>query len=182
VTVPDETAAAVVVSLARDEAPALPILARVATTGGAAELLRLGAEDVVQPELEGGIELLRRTLVRLGLPLRSVQAYADAVRRQALAQDRGDDRHRLLEHLVRAARDLELGWATVTGASPVAGQSLAGADVRGRVGASVIAIARDGGLIANPGPDVKLVPGDHVAILGTPAQVEALEALLEVEG
>ncbi len=179
VTVPDETAAAVIVSLARVEAPALPILARVATAGGASELLQLGAEDVVQPELEGGIELLRRTLVRLGLPLRTVQAYADAVRRQEFGKDRGDARHRVLEHLVRAARDLELGWATVTVASPVAGQSLAAADVRGRVGASVIAIARDGELIPNPGPEVALRPGDHVAILGTPAQVEALEGLLQ---
>jgi len=50
------------------------------------------------------------------------------------------------------------------------------------VGASVVAIARDGGLIANPGAEVTLQAGDHVAILGTPAQVEALEALLEVEG
>jgi CPA2 family monovalent cation:H+ antiporter-2 len=85
----------------------------------------------------------------------------------------------VLEHQVRAARDLELGCATVPVASPVAGQSLAGADLRGRVGASVIAIARDGELIPNPGPEVALRPGDHVAILGTPAQVEALEGLLE---
>ena len=179
VTVPDETAAAVIVSLARAQAPSLPILARVATSGGAAELVRLGAEDLVQPELEGGIELLRRTLRRLGLPLRTVQAYADAVRRQELGGESGDHRHRVLEHLVRAARDLELGWATVTEASPVAGQSLSGANLRGRVGASVVAIARGGELIANPGASVTLRPGDHVAVLGTPAQVEATEGLLE---
>jgi len=50
------------------------------------------------------------------------------------------------------------------------------------VGASVVAIARAGELIANPETTVMLRPGDHVAVLGTPSQVDAMEALLEVEG
>jgi CPA2 family monovalent cation:H+ antiporter-2 len=112
--------------------------------------------------------------------VRTVHVYTDAVRRQELTRAAGgSEAHRVLEHLVRSARDLELGWATVTPASPVAGLSLADANVRGRSGASIIAIARGEGLIANPDAQVALEPGDHVAILGTPDQVAATEALLE---
>jgi CPA2 family monovalent cation:H+ antiporter-2 len=180
VTLPDETAAAIVVVTARHEAPSLFVLSRAATREGASELLALGAQEIVHPEMEGGIQVLRRTLLALGFPLRTVQAYADAVRRQEFGRaGGGSESHRVLEHLVRAARDLELGWATVSPASEVAGQSLAAANLRGRSGASVIAIARGEGLISNPDPQVTLQPGDHVAVLGTPTQVEAMEALLQ---
>jgi CPA2 family monovalent cation:H+ antiporter-2 len=169
-----------VVAAARQESPSLFILSRVATQDGAKELTALGADEIVQPELEGGIQVLRRTLLTLGYPMRTVQAYADAVRRQEVGRaPAGSETHRVLDHLVRAARDMELGWATVTPGSPVAGQSLAAANLRGRSGASVIAIARGEGVISNPDAQVALLPGDHVAVVGTPAQVEAAEALLQ---
>jgi CPA2 family monovalent cation:H+ antiporter-2 len=68
VTVPDETTAAIVVVSARHQAPAIPIVVRVGTPDGARELLAVGASEIVQPELEGGIQILRRTLRRSGTP------------------------------------------------------------------------------------------------------------------
>ena len=81
VTLPDEAAAAIVVATARAEAPHLPIIVRASTKEGVHQLFKLGAQHVIYPELEGGLEMVRETLDRLGYLESDVQEYTDAVRR-----------------------------------------------------------------------------------------------------
>jgi len=81
VALPDEAATELVVATARRLAPELPILARATTTGGVRRLYQLGATDVIHFTLEGGLELVRHTLLTLGLPSDQIQPYTDAVRR-----------------------------------------------------------------------------------------------------
>jgi monovalent cation:H+ antiporter-2, CPA2 family len=78
---PDEDASALVVTAARDLAPELPIIARAITVEGTKRLAQLGAQDVIHPELEGGLEIVRHTLLQLGFPLQEIYRYTDAVRR-----------------------------------------------------------------------------------------------------
>jgi monovalent cation:H+ antiporter-2, CPA2 family len=80
VTLPDEAATSIVVAAARVEAPHLPIIARAATQEGVHRLFALGAQHVIYPELEGGLEIMRETLTRLGYSESDVQGYTDAVR------------------------------------------------------------------------------------------------------
>lgn len=80
VTVPEEAAAEVIVTAAREQAPDLPIVVRAATESGIKRLAMLGADQVVHPELEGGLQIVRRTLLQLGFPLIRVQEYEDVVR------------------------------------------------------------------------------------------------------
>jgi CPA2 family monovalent cation:H+ antiporter-2 len=80
VTVSDEASAEIVVAKARDLAPTLPIIARASTQAGVKLLTQLGAQEVIHPELEGGLEVVRSTLIRLGLPGNAVEQYAEAVR------------------------------------------------------------------------------------------------------
>jgi CPA2 family monovalent cation:H+ antiporter-2 len=81
VTLPDEAAAAIVVATARAEAPHVPIIVRAATPEGVGRLFALGAQHVVYPELEGGLEMMQETLRHLGFSESNVEGYADAVRR-----------------------------------------------------------------------------------------------------
>ena len=81
VTLPDEAAAAIVVATARAEAPHVPIIVRAATQEGVGRLFALGAQHVIYPELEGGLEMMRETLTHLGFSESTVEGYADAVRR-----------------------------------------------------------------------------------------------------
>jgi CPA2 family monovalent cation:H+ antiporter-2 len=173
VTLPDEAAAQVVVGAARAAAPDLPIIARAGTQAGVNVLARLGATDVIHPELEGGLEIVRSTLLRLGFPLSQVSQYADVVRREhydiAISTP---DEHRVLQQLMAAAEGIELTWVQLDEASPLVGQSLAGADLRARTGASVIALMRDGRLQANPKSQTVFEVGDRVGLIGTAEQVE----------
>jgi len=103
VTIPDETTTGVIVAAARVEAPDLPMIVRAATSAaltrgrfngdndlpmivraatsaGVKRLALLGVQQVIHPELEGGLQIVRRTLLELHFPLSKVQEYADAVR------------------------------------------------------------------------------------------------------
>ncbi|MCW5854392.1 MAG: NAD-binding protein, partial [Anaerolineae bacterium] len=180
VTVPDEATAEIVVGAARQIAPNLPIIVRAATVSGVTRLVHLGANDVIHPELEGGLELVRHTLLRLNFPLLEVQRYTDAVRHdQYEAMPTTPEERRSLAQLVGATRGIEVSWVTVAEHSPVVGQSLAEANLRARTGASVIAIRRDGHIVANPKSATVFQVGDRVGLLGEPVQLADVEQILE---
>lgn len=180
VTLPDDAAALAVVISARARAPKLHIIARASTWDGAKRLRDAGADQVVRPELEGGVEVVRRTLIDLDLALEDVVRYTDLVRREELVEaDRPSvERTRLLEDLVMAARHVDMRWLSVSPGSALADQTLAASRLRSRTGVSVVAIVRGGALIGNPGPDDVIRAGDRVAVIGSPEQLPAAEALL----
>ncbi len=186
ITLPDDAAALAVVSTARAHAPNIHIIARASTWDGARQLKHDGAGEVVRPELEGGIEIVRRTLLELHLPVREIQRYTDLVRREGLDEAEADrpslGRSRVLDELVKAAGDLELGWLVVADTSPLSGVRIVDASLRQIAGVSVVAISRERAVISNPGPEVIFVPGDRVALIGTPEQVAAAEALFANTG
>jgi len=179
VTLPDETATEMVVAAARKIAPNLPIIARAATTKGVGRLLNLGAHDVIHPELEGGLEVMRHTLLCLGYPATQVQGYTDAVRRDEYDTTVSSDaEHQALDQMVRAARGIEIAWRLVREQSPIVGQTLAEANIRARTGASVIALIRNQQLIANPKSSTVFQAGDLLGLIGDREQIAAAEQLL----
>jgi CPA2 family monovalent cation:H+ antiporter-2 len=89
VTLPSQTAAELVVARANQLAPDLPIIARAGTLTGVRRLHELGASHVVNPELEGGLEIVRHSLAALHHPVSELQPYVDAVRREAYEGNSG---------------------------------------------------------------------------------------------
>ena len=179
VTIPDDPAAGLAVAAARKIAPALPIVARASEAAGVSELAKLGANDVIHPELEGGLELLRHTLLHVGFPLREVQRYAQVVRRESYATGAHTDaEHEALHALVDAGRNLDITWVRLAEDGPASGRTLAEVDLRARTGASVVALYRDGELVPSPTPAFKLAAGDRLGLIGDPAHVEAAETLV----
>jgi len=185
VTVPDETAAELVVAAARRAAPGLPVVARAGSVDGVERLADLGASHVIQPELEGGLELVRLTLLALGYGPALVSAYTDAVRRDRyqFTVNTAEERSGLAS-LMGFAPGMEVTWRTVAAGSPIAGRTLAGAGLRANTGASVIAIVRGGQVMANPKSDQAFAAGDLVGLIGEADQLAAATAQIEgqVEG
>ncbi|MGH2593799.1 MAG: cation:proton antiporter [Anaerolineae bacterium] len=181
VTLPDEAASELVVAAARELAPELPIIARTATEQGVKRLAQLGAQHVIHPELEGGLEIVRHTLLQLGFPLREVYQYADAVRHDHYdVQVNTEEEHRLLHDLLDAVGSIEITWLRLPPGNPLVGQMLAEANLRARTGASVVAIMRDGQLMANPKSTTVFEAGDRIGLIGDREQIEAAEKLLGV--
>ena len=179
ITVPDEAASELIVSAARNMAPALPIIVRAATQEGVGRLSRLGAQHVVHPELEGGLEIIRHTFLQLGYPLREVYRYTDAIRHDNYDFARDTEKeHRLLHDLLDAVNSIEITWLHLAARNPLVGHSLAAAALRSRTGASVVALLRNRQLIANPKSATVLMAGDRVGLIGEPDHIEAAEKLL----
>src|SRR5262249_46297491 len=146
ITLPDESACLSVVVTARQLAPAIRIVSRAATWDGARRLKDAGADDIVRPELEGGVEIVRRTLLDLELPMSDVQRYTDFGGREGLTGSGrpSPERGRVLEDLVGAGRHLQVGWLIVHEGSRLSGATLADSGLRASTGVSVVAIGRNG--------------------------------------
>lgn len=182
VTVPDEATAEVVVAAARKIAPMLPIIARAGTQKGVLRLAQLGAQDVIHPELEGGLEIVRHTLLRLGLPPIQVQAYTDIVRRDHYDSEISTpDEFHLLEQLLHAFRGMEIIWHELGASSALITQTVADAGIRDQTGASIIAIKRGDEIIANPKSAFQLHAGDVIGILGDESQAVAAKQFLQLQ-
>jgi CPA2 family monovalent cation:H+ antiporter-2 len=179
VTLPDEAATEMVVAAARHIAPPLPIVARAATRSGVGRLYTLGVDSVIQPELEGGLEVVRNTLLALGFSADQVQPYTDAVRSDQYDIEVFTPQERqALDQMRNTVRGLEIVWRRLEEGCPFVGQSLVEANVRARTGASVIAIIRDQQVLPNPKSGTRFEVGDLVGLIGDTAQVAALDRLL----
>lgn len=180
VTVPDEAAAEVIVATARKVAPGLAVIARAGTPRGVTRLSELGVQDVIHPELEGGLEIVRHMLLRLGLPPLQVQKYTDIVRRDHYdAVVSTPEEYRLLEQLTYAMRGLEIIWHQVGEASPLINSSVGNAGIRDQTGASIIAVIRGEHVIANPKSAFQFEAGDVIGLLGEESQIRTAEEFLQ---
>jgi CPA2 family monovalent cation:H+ antiporter-2 len=176
---PDEDASALVVTAARDLAPGLPIIARATSEDGTKHLTGLGAQEVIHPELEGGLEIVRHTLLQLGFPLQEIFRYTDAVRHDHYDTHLNtEEEHSLLHDLLDAANSIEIHWFRLAEGNPLVGQTLANANMRSKTGASVVALLRQGDLIANPKSITVFEPGDRIGVIGEKEEIEAVEKLL----
>jgi len=74
--------------------------------------------------------------------------------------------------------NLNLGECTLPDLADCQGKRIAELDLRARIGCTLVGIERQGFIIALPGPDAVLYPGDKVLLLGTSEQVAAGKAFL----
>jgi CPA2 family monovalent cation:H+ antiporter-2 len=73
VALPDPVSCKLTIAAARRLNPDLDIVARAHRTCDIPEMVRLGAGDVIQPEFEASLGLIRTTLIRLGYPTDAVE-------------------------------------------------------------------------------------------------------------
>ena len=82
VTFPDPTAAKLAVANARNMNPKLDVVARVHRDEDSEALRRLGVAEVVRPEVESGLEIIRHTLHRFGLTTYEIQHIVNTIREE----------------------------------------------------------------------------------------------------
>jgi CPA2 family monovalent cation:H+ antiporter-2 len=179
-TVPPIAAARAIVAQMRQRAPGVPIVARAEGVAQMHELHDLGVAEVVQPEFEAGLELVRQALLPLDVPATEIEHYADAVRAELYAPlYQTHTGAQPLLHLRGAFHRLALTWVPVADASGLVGRTLHELDIRRQTGASVVAVLREGTVLLNPEPTVTFIAGDLVGVLGQTAQCRAFQQLAQ---
>jgi len=157
--------------------PALHIVARAVRLAQIEHLQRFGIYEIVQPEFEAGLELVRQTLLHFEVSATEIERLSDAIRTERYQPfETLHTDAQLLSQLRRARSALDIEWLTLPPDAPFVGQPIASSGIRERTGASIVALLSDGALLSNPGPDEVLESGQSVAILGTPEQRNAFRA------
>jgi CPA2 family monovalent cation:H+ antiporter-2 len=187
ITVPDAAGTRMIVQRAREIQSEIVIVARAPSREHLEELRNLGVYEIVQPEFEAGLEMVRQVLARFDYSPADILRFSDTVHRQLyrplLEQDGSRDAPpeslRALHDLRRAAHEIEIEWIAVPPDASVIGRSLADVELRARTGASVVA-ARDGdGLHPNPGQSFTFRAGASIGVLGTDEQCREARSLIE---
>jgi len=81
-TIPDQMAVRLCIERARQAHPEIIVIARATREHHIRELHQLQVEAAVQPEFEGGVEMVRQALARYNVAPEEVLRHTDAVRRQ----------------------------------------------------------------------------------------------------
>jgi len=177
ITVPSIMVAREIVGITSRANPTLNIVARSNSLEEMKELRALNVHEVVQPEFEASLEILRQALLHLDIPALSIQKYADDMRRQNYypGQDVDGD---LLADLKNVPYLLEMEWITVGPASPAIGKSIAALKIRTATGATVVGVYRNKQFTPNPGFDFTFQQDDAVAVIGQCASRKLFEEMV----
>ncbi|MGZ5468717.1 MAG: monovalent cation:proton antiporter-2 (CPA2) family protein [Candidatus Aminicenantales bacterium] len=137
-------------------------------------LLGLGADDVIPEEFETSIEIFTRVLEKYHIPRNLVEAQVKVLRGECYGMLRGAcDAIRPVTE--RIADLLAAGTAETyfigRGAWP-AGRTLGTLDVRGRTGATVIAVVRGEESFTSPGADFKIEEQDTLVLVASHRDID----------
>ncbi|MFQ5839517.1 MAG: cation:proton antiporter [Candidatus Methylomirabilales bacterium] len=181
VAISDPTSIRRAVRLAREANPRLFIVARTRYLVELDELYRLGADEVVAEEFEASIELFAHVLHRYHLPQAVIGRHVEEFRRERYDMLRQLTGARLpLSDAARIFARVDLETYLVEEGRSGVGKTIGQLELRRRTGASVVAVIRDGHIMANPGPGAEIRVGDVLVLMGSREQVERAMTLLSV--
>jgi CPA2 family monovalent cation:H+ antiporter-2 len=121
--------------------------------------------------IAAAVVILRRHFIRL-------YSKAQAALHETLA-DSPAPHPEVAPVLPALMREAQLLLVEIAATSPAAGRLIGELGLRTSTGASIVGIERAGENIVNPGPDEELRAEDRVLLIGTRAQLEPAQALLD---
>ena len=163
----DPAAARRTVNLGRRLNSELHIIVRTRYVAEITELHELGANEVIPEEFETSIEIFSRVLHRYGIPRITIEQQIAKIREQGYEILRSTALPTVvgIPSIDLAAASTET--ITVGEDSPAVGKNLGELDLRGKSGATVIAVLRDGETKISPGANYKISSGDTIVLLGS---------------
>jgi CPA2 family monovalent cation:H+ antiporter-2 len=183
ITVPDIVTTRAIVDQVHHRYPRLHIVARAEGIEQMRTLHSQGVYEVVQPELEAGLEMTRQALFHLHIPATDIQRFTDAIHKELYAPlYQANDDYQAVELLHQAPRLLDLTWLSLPPESPLLGQTIRQLGIRTQTGATVVGVLRTGTLQPNPDADFRFEPGDLVGVIGQRPQLEAFESFIAAAG
>jgi len=162
------------VKAARGLNPDLFIIVRTRYSSEIDELLKLGADDVIPEEFETSIEIFTRVLERYHVPRNIVNAQVKVLRGECYGMLRGacsavrPTAQRIADLLAAGTAET---YFIAQGAWP-AGQTLGGIDLRGKTGATVIAVVRGEESFAGPGAEFQVRERDTLVLVANHRDID----------
>ncbi len=168
ITIPGIVVARSIISHAKKVNPDIKVVARIADLDFFKVFKELEVTDLVYPEFEAGLEMIRQVLLYLRLPVPEIQQTTEDLRRHLLASvTTSNDGYKTLGQMRTAELQFDLQWIELETGNPLIGVSIAEAEIRKTTGVSIVGIIRNGSLTANPDPTFRFRQNDLVAIIGS---------------
>jgi CPA2 family monovalent cation:H+ antiporter-2 len=168
ITIPSIVTARTIISNARKVNAEIKTVARISDPDFFAVFKELQVGNLVYPEFEAGLEMIRQVLLFQRIPVPEIQQYTEELRQELLAKEiAADNGYHTLGQMRAAEQQFDLQWVELESDNPLNGRSIAEAEIRKATGVSVVGIIRLGELTANPAPDFRFQQGDLAAIIGS---------------
>lgn len=147
--------------------PSIEIVARISDPDFAEAFIERNVYDIVYPELEAGLEMIRQVLLALHVPITEIQHQTEALRHEYFTSRVSQSRpYKTLAQFRSAEQQFDLQWFPICGNSTLINQSIGEAEIRKKTGVSVVGVLRENQLEPNPGPHYRFQEKDLVAIIG----------------
>jgi CPA2 family monovalent cation:H+ antiporter-2 len=167
-TIPHPDRARLAIQNVRRLNPHVPIVARAHRRSEHELLVRTGATEVIQPELEASATIIRHASHYLHVSDEQVRSYLRGFRKAMYSMEGRPSISRVPFPEVREI--------TLTSA-PLAGRSLRDAQIREQFGVTVVSIVRASGeTLMNPPADTVLESGDRLRVLGMAEEIDSFAA------
>ena len=168
VTIPGIVVARSIISHARKVNSDVRVVARLSDPDFFSVFKELEVTDLVYPEFEAGLEMIRQVLLYLRIPVPEIQHHTENLRHQLLAEvATSAEGYRTLGQMRAAEQQFDLQWVEIETDNPLIDMTIAEAEIRKATGVSVVGIIRSGSLETNPDPSFRFRQQDLVAIIGS---------------
>jgi CPA2 family monovalent cation:H+ antiporter-2 len=168
VTLPDPDRSRLAIQNFHRLNPGAPVVARAHRRSDHELLVRAGATEVIQPELEASATIIRHASSYLHVSDEQVRLYLRGFRKAMYSMEGKPTMSRVA---IPEVRELTLANGSL------AGRSLREAAVREQFGVTVVSIIRASGeTLMNPSADTVLQPGDRLRVLGMAEEIDAFAA------
>ncbi len=168
VAISDALATRKVTHSTREASPNAHLIVRTRFVSETQALLELGANDVVPEEFETSVEIFTRVMMKYLVPRDEIEKFTTEIRSHSYSMLRSPSGiGASVADLKAHVPEIEIQSIRISKNSPIAGRTIAEAQIRTRYGVSVVAIMRRSKLITNPASGEKLESDDILYVLGT---------------
>ena len=166
----DPEAALRVVKVARDAAPAVPVIVRTRYRSEAFRMEEAGATVAVAEEIETSLEVLAQLLSRVNIPGNLIETTLDMIRHETQSMRPVRAPSRPME-AVSAMRHTPVATHVLSDGDWAVGRTIADVNLRAETGALVVALDSDGKRTTSPPADATLRAGDVLYLMGDPSDI-----------
>jgi len=180
VAIADHAATLRITKTARGLSRDLHIIIRTRFFQDVKTIYGLGADEVIPEEYETSIEIFSRVLTRFMVPRQDIEKLVGEVRSEGYEMFRSlSIGEGVLGSLKINIPDLEITRISVVRESFIDGKTLGEVNLRSKYGVTVLAVERDGVVIANPGGEEPLRAEDTLVIMGNRTSMAGLSSLFD---
>lgn len=173
IAISDPQATKTMVANIRNLSPTVYLIVRTRFVKETDELLNLGADEVIPEEFETSIEIFARTLQKFLVPINDLEK---------LVQDIRSDNYQMLRP-IRASNPLPQTETlpnfniecvrVIADSGEVVGKTINEANIRKNYSVNILAISRNGEMISNITPELKILQNDILYLSGNTKHIAA---------